>query len=156
MREKKYGTYSFLDVQASIEGPGGNFQLGSGSGAAEEGITIAPTGDKNVMTVGADGSVMHSLKGDDSGTITVTLLRTSTVNAQMQNLYNHQTSSSRYHGQNTIVVRNPVSGDVITAQYCAFAKQPENPYKTEGGVVSWAFHAGDIDTKRGTGTPEME
>jgi hypothetical protein len=28
------GAYSFLDVQASIEGPGGSFQLGSCSGNA--------------------------------------------------------------------------------------------------------------------------
>jgi hypothetical protein len=151
----KYGTYSFLDVQASIEGPGGNFELGSGAGNAEEGITIAPTGEKNVMTVGADGSVMHSLRGDASGTVTVTLLRTSTVNSQLQNMYNHQTSSSRYHGQNTIVIRNAVSGDVITCEGCAFAKQPENPYKTEGGVYAWTFHAAVIDTKIGTGVPEI-
>ena len=49
------GAYSFLDVQAAIEGPGGAFQLGSGSGNAEEGITIEPGGDKNVMQIGADG-----------------------------------------------------------------------------------------------------
>ncbi len=152
--QRRYGTYSFLDVQASIEGPGGNFELGSGSGAAEEGITITPTGDKNVMTIGADGSVMHSLKGDNSGTITVTLLRTSTVNSRMQNLYNHQTSSSRNHGQNTIVIRNAVSGDVITCGHCAFARQPENPYKSQGGFIVWRFHAGSIDTRIGSGTPE--
>lgn len=150
----QYGTYSFLDVQASIEGPGGNFELGSGSGASEEGVAIEPTGDKNVMTPGADGSVMHSLKGDSSGTVTVNLLRISTVNQKLQNMYNHQTASSRNHGQNTIVIRNAVSGDVITCEKCAFAKQPGNPYKTDGGIISWAFHAAAIDTKLGTGTPE--
>ena len=82
-------TYSFLDVQAAISGPGGNFPLaGDESGNSEEGITIEPTGDKNIMTVGADGSVMHSLKGDRSGTVTVRLLKTSTINAALQALYN--------------------------------------------------------------------
>ena len=81
-------TYSFLDVQAAISGPGGNFPLaGDESGNSEEGITIEPTGDKNIMTVGADGSVMHSLKGDRSGTVTVRLLKTSTINAALQALY---------------------------------------------------------------------
>ncbi len=32
------------------------------------------------MTVGADGEVMHSLHAGKSGTITVTLLKTSPVN----------------------------------------------------------------------------
>ena len=146
--------YSFLDVQASIDGPGGNFQLGSGSGAAEEGISIEPTGDKNVMTVGADANVMHSLLGDTSGTVTVRLLRTSPVNAQLQNVYNYQTSSSRYHGQNTIVVRNSVTGDVTTCSEAAFAKQPANNYAKEGGSIEWVFHAGKVDKRLGTGTPE--
>lgn len=149
------GVYSFLDVQASLEGPGGSFQLGSGSGNAEEGIGIEPTGEKNIMTVGSDGSVMHSLKGDASGTITITLLRTSETNPKLQNLYNYQTASSRFHGQNTIVVRNAVSGDVITCTQVAFAKQPANPYATEGGKLAWVFHAGSIDTKLGSGTPEL-
>lgn len=149
------GAYSFLDVHASLEGPGGSLQLGSGAGTAEEGITVEPGGDKNIMTVGADGSVMHSLRADASGTVTVTLLRTSSVNAQLQTLYNFQTSSSRHHGQNTLVVRNAVSGDVITCTNCAFAKAIANPYAVEGGKLAWAFHAGKIDTKLGTGTPEI-
>ena len=148
--------YSFLAVQASIEGPGGAFSLGAGSGNAEEGITIEPTGDKNVMSVGADGSVMHSLKADASGTVTVNLQRTSTVNAQLQEMYNYQTSSARYHGQNTIIIRNAFSGDVITCTESAFAKAISNPYAGEGGTLAWTFHAGKIDTKLGTGTPEKD
>jgi hypothetical protein len=148
-------TYSFLDVQAALEGPGGAFALGSGSGNAEEGITIEPGGDKNIMTVGADGSVMHSLRADKSGTVTVTLLRTSPVNARLQTLYNFQTTSSRYHGRNTIIIRNAVSGDVITCSEVAFAKALSNPYAVEGGNLAWAFHAGSIDTMLGVGTPEL-
>ncbi|MBU9403923.1 DUF3277 family protein, partial [Burkholderia multivorans] len=60
-------TYSFQDVTATIVGPGGAFSLGYGSANAEEGITIAQAGDKNTMTVGADGEVMHSLHADKSG-----------------------------------------------------------------------------------------
>lgn len=149
-------SYSFLDVQAAIDGPGGSFQLGSGSGNAEEGITIEPGGDKNVMTVGADGSVMHSLRADSSGTVTVTLLRNSATNQKLQNLYNYQTTSSRYHGRNTIVIRNAVTGDVISCTEVAFAKAISNPYAEEGGTLAWTFHAGKIDTIIGTGMPEIE
>lgn len=147
--------YSFLDVQAAIDGPGGNFQLGSGAGTAEEGISIEPGGDKNIMTIGADGSVMHSLRADKSGTVTVTLLRTSKTNAQLQNMYNMQTASSRNHGRNTIIVRNSVSGDMITCTEVAFAKAISNPYAVEGGKLAWTFHAGKIDGILGVGTPEI-
>jgi hypothetical protein len=49
---------------------------------------------KNTMTVGADGEVMHSLHGGKSGTITVTLLKTSPVNKKLSLMYNAQSQSS--------------------------------------------------------------
>ena len=147
--------YSLKDVEASIEGPGGSFQIGSGIGLAEEGINIEPSGEVNIMTPGGDGEVMHSLKADRSGTLTLTVLRTSQTNARLMNLFNYQTSSSRYHGQNTVMVRNPVSGDVTTCTEVAFATKPGLPYAVEGGKLVWTFHAGKIDTILGTGTPEI-
>lgn len=142
--------YSFLNVQASISGPGGNFPLaGDEAGAAEEGITIEPTGDKNIMTIGADGSYMHSLAGDASGTVTVRLLRVSTVNKQLQELYNTQTASAALHGQNVIVIRDTARGDTVTCAGCAFARQPPLAFAKEGGLVEWSFHAGKIAVKRG-------
>lgn len=136
--------YSFMDINAAIEGPGGAFSL-SGSGNSEEGITIEPTGDKNTMTVGADGTVMHSLKADKSGTVTINLLRISPANAQLQLMYNLQTASARLHGKNTIVIVNQASGDTITCRECAFAKAISNNFAAEGGTIAWVFHAGKID-----------
>lgn len=148
------GAYSLGDVEASIEGPGGSFQIGAGVGLAEEGINIEPTGDINIMTEGGDGEIMHSLKVSTAGTITLTLLRTSPTNAKLMNLFNYQTSSSRYHGQNTIMVRNPVSGDTSTATEMAFQKKPGLPYAVDGGKLVWTFQ-GKVTTKIGTGTPEI-
>jgi hypothetical protein len=136
--------YSFLTIHAAITGPGGAFPL-SGVGNAEEGISIEPTGDKNVMTVGADGEVMHSLKADKSGTVTVRLLRTSPANAALKVMYVAQTASPMLHGKNTIVITNRASGDIITCRQCAFAKDISNGYAAEGGTIEWVFHAGKID-----------
>ena len=136
--------YSFLEVNAAIEGPGGAFSL-SGAGNSEEGIGIEPTGDKNVMTIGADGHVMHSLRADKSGTVTVNLVRNSSVNAKLQLMYNLQTASARLHGMNTIVIINNASGDTITCRQCAFAKAITNNYQADPGTISWVFHAGKID-----------
>ncbi len=140
------GTYSFIDVQANIVGPGGSFPLGYGSANAEEGITIAAAGDKNTMTVGADGEVMHSLHADKSGQVTVRLLKTSPVNAQLQALYDAQTLDSRLHGKNIITVTQSVSGDVTACRWCAFKKKPDLNYRKDGDLVEWVFDAGKIDS----------
>ena len=132
-------SYSFLDVQASIYGPGGNVSLaGDEAGVEQGGITVTPAGERSKMTVGADGSVMHSLLGDKSGTVSVKLLKTSSVNAALQIMYNLQTTTGAQHGMNTIVIRDVARGDVITCQNCAFAKQPD------AGAVEWTFNAGSI------------
>lgn len=146
-------TYSFLDVTAAISGPGGNFQLGSSSGAAEEGISVAMAEDKNTMTLGADGSGMHSLHAAKSGTVTVRLLKTSQVNGQLAEMYGFQTKSSANHGQNTITIRDVARGDTITCQQCAFKKFPDLTFAKDGGTVEWTFDAIVIDQQLGSGSP---
>lgn len=139
------GTYSFIDVSASLTGPTGSIDLGCGSANSEEGITVAMTEAKNTMTVGADGEVMHSLHAGKSGTITVTLLKTSPVNKKLSLMYNAQSQSSATWGNNVIVIRNRVSGDITTARSCAFQKQPDHANAKVGNTVSWVFDAGKVD-----------
>lgn len=143
-------TYSFMDVQASMVGPGAALSLGYGSASSEEGITIEAAGDKNTMTVGGDGEYMHSLHADKSGTVTVRLLKTSPYNAALQALYDAQTLSSALHGQNLFTVTNSASGDVTTARGCAFKKKPTITYSKDGDVLEWTFDAGKVDTILGT------
>ncbi|EFE7251030.1 DUF3277 family protein [Escherichia coli] len=138
-------TYSFLDVTASLIGPTGVIDLGQGSANSEEGITQTMGGNKNTMTIGADGEVMHSLHADKSGTITVTLLKTSPVNKKLSLAYNAQSQSSDTWGNNVIVIRNTASGDISTARSCAFQKQPDFNNAKEGGTVAWVFDCGKID-----------
>jgi hypothetical protein len=134
-----------MNIKAAMTGPGGIVNLGDGAGTAEEGITIEPTGDKNVMDIGADGTVMHSLRSDKSATVTVTLQRTSSANAQLQIMYNLQTSNAKLHGRNVIALTNTASGDALTCSEVAFAKAISNPYAVEGGHLAWTFHAGKVD-----------
>lgn len=138
-------TYSFLDVTASLTGPTGVIDLGQGSANSEEGITQTMGGNKNTMTIGADGEVMHSLHADKSGTITVTLLKTSPVNKKLSLAYNAQSQSSATWGNNVIFIRNTASGDISTARSCAFQKQPDFNNAKEGGTVAWVFDCGKID-----------
>lgn len=148
-------TYSFLDVSASIAGPGGSFQLGSGAGAAEEGITFAMAEDKNDMKTGADGQVMHSLRAGKAGTVTIRLLKTSPVNAQLSQMYALQTTSSALHGQNVLTVNDSQRGDLGSARQAAFKKLPDLTWAKDGNTVEWAFDAGSIDLLLGSGSPAV-
>ena len=143
-------TYSFLDVSAAIVGPGGAFQLGNGAGAAEEGIDIEPMAEKETMTIGADGVPMHSLHADKSGTVTVRLLKTSPVNAQLNAMYNLQQLSAAVWGNNVITLTNSVTGESITCRSVAFKKKPKMAYAKDGGTNEWQFNAGFVDSTLGT------
>jgi hypothetical protein len=141
-----------MDVNASIVGPGGSFSLGYGSGNSEEGITVAMVENKNTMTIGADGSVMHSLHAGNGGTVTVRFLKTSPTNQQLAEMYDTQRVSSALWGQNTIVISDPARGDTITCTNVAFQRWPQVGYQKDGGVQEWAFDAGQINGILGDGT----
>lgn len=132
-------TYSFLDTTATIAGPGGIANLGAGAAVAEEGITIEPTEDKNVMTIGADGQGQHSLIASNACTVTVRLLKTSPINALLGIMYDLQSSSGALWGQNVMTVRNTGLGDTTIVQSAAFKKKPPITYAKDGGFMDWTF-----------------
>lgn len=148
-------TYSFLDVVAAIAGPGLIANLGAGAAVSEEGITIEAVEDKNVMTIGADGKGQHSLIASDARTATVRLLKTSPVNAILMSAYQFQTTSSSFHGKNTITVGNPATGDVTVLQLAAFKKVPALTYAKEAGMNEWVFDCIKGDSTLGIGIPDL-
>ena len=87
-------TYSFMDTHCTLTSADAVIDLGYGAAISDEGITFAMAGDKNTMTIGADGEGMHSLHADNSGQITIRFLKTSPTNAKLMNLYNLQKNDS--------------------------------------------------------------
>lgn len=148
------GTYSFLNVQATLAGPGGNISLGNGSGSSEEGITVEMLEDKDAMVVGADGQIMHSLRASNAGRVTVRLLKTSPINAMLSALYNFQRQNSMNWGRNTLVVSDTIRGDVISGDTIAFAKHPVITYSKDANMNEWSF-LGNVDELLGTGVPNV-
>lgn len=143
-------TYSFKDVDATLDAPSASTPLGYGAGVTDEGISIDMDSDRNTMLIGADGSGMHSLHVDRSGKVTVRLLQTSPINSVLQELYDEQTSQgASAWGQNTITVRNVQSGDITTAVQCAFKKKPSLNYRKDGTMLEWVFDSVAIDTVLG-------
>lgn len=142
-------TYSFLSIVAGLTGPGGVINLASGAGVSEEGITIDPSTEINTMSIGADGSGMHSLHADRSARITMRFLKVSPTNALLSAMFAFQTSSPAQHGQNTISIVDSVRGDVITCRQVAFTKAPPLTYAKEAGFVEWEFSAVQVDRTLG-------
>ena len=142
-------TYSFLNTYCALVGPGGSISLGSGAGVADEGITIEPNAEINTMTIAADGAVMHSLGANKSRTVTVRLLKTSPVNAQLAALYAFQTASAVNHGVNTITIANTQTQDIITCRHVAFKRGVPLTYAKDGGMNEWTFDVGKCDETLG-------
>lgn len=144
--------YSFLNVNCSLVGlPAFNLNLASGAAAAEEGISIEPVEDKNVMTIGADGKGQHSLIANDARKVTVRLLKTSPVNQALQLMYDAQSVSSSLWGQNVMTITDSGRQDVIILQSVAFKKQAAITYAKEAGMMEWEFDAISGTTFLGSG-----
>jgi len=138
--------YSFLNVVAAIVGPGAAFNLGVGAAAASEGITIAPTEDKNSMVIGADGLGQHTLIASSAGVITLRYLKTSPTNGLLQLAYDLQAASSSLWGQNLITIADTARLEITTAQSCAFKKKPEIVYDKDGPMIEWTFDSISINS----------
>ena len=148
-------TYSFQHVVATIIGIGGAVALAAGAGSAEEGITVEPVEDANTLTMGADGSGMHSQIVGEASTVTVRLLKTSLVNALLMVMYNIQKKTPGAHGTNVININDIARGDNITLTGVAFKKRPAISYAKDGGMNEWTFDAIRTITILGVGTPEI-
>lgn len=145
-------TYSFLDVQCAIAGPGGVISLGGDGGAAKEGITVEPSEDIGTMQIGAGGEVMHSLHAGRPAKAMVRLLKTSSVNALLSAMFNLQASSASVYGQNTIVVSDSARGDIVSCFSAAFAKFPGVTWAEDANYNEWTFNVGRVNWNLGTGT----
>lgn len=139
--------YSFLNIVASIVGPGlPGLNLGVGAAVAEEGITIAPSEDKNSMIIGADGKGQHTLIASNGGLITMRFLKTSPTNGFLQLAYDLQSASSSLWGQNLITVADTGRLELNTCQSCAFKKKPEVVYDKAGPMMEWTFDSLTINS----------
>ena len=144
-------TYSFLNINCAMVGPGIVTNLGAGAQVAEEGITLEPTEDKNVMTIGADGQGQQTLIASDAHTLTVRLLKTSPLNSALMIAYNLQSASSALWGTNTITVTDSARNDLHVCQKVAFKKKPTIAYNKAGDMLEWTFDCQSVTSVLGAG-----
>lgn len=147
-------TYSFLSINGTLVGPGGSAILGASAGVAEEGITVEPTEDRNTMTMGADGEVMHALHAARPGRAVIRLLKTSPMNAVLSAMYNFQAGDPANWGNNVLGFADIYRGDAITLTTAAFKKPPSVVYDKPGKFNEWEFE-GKIMIILGAGVPNV-
>ncbi len=147
-------TYSFDNVQATLSGPDGSYSIGSGEGVAEEGITVEMLEEKDKMDVGADGVVMHSLRSSNACRVTLRLLKTARVNADLSASYNFQKAFAGNWGQNIIKISDTYRGDVMTIEEAAFSRQPTVVYSKDGQMMEWQFIGVIPSQVLGVGQPD--
>lgn len=148
MISSESSAYSFADVYMAIVGPN---IVDTVTGAGEEGITVAYDGDSAVLTMGADGSGMYSMRVAQNGTITVRLLKGSPFNKVLSDNFWYQRGSTSLVGRNKLVITNQAGQDLITATGCGYRKHPNITYAVEGGVNEWEFLCQRIITRLGPG-----
>lgn len=146
--------YSFLNVQASVVGPGLTAQIGSSAGAAKEGISTEFDEDKTTVTTGADGSIMTSLRASMTGRITIRLLKTSPINAVLNAAFNFQRTTAANWGGNSIRVVDKARGDVLTGRSMSFVRHPGNAWAEDGNILEWTFQ-GIVNEVLGAGIPDV-
>ena len=148
------GAYSFLNVVGSLVGPGVTAQIASTAGVAAEGISAAYDGEKDTATTGADGILMHSLHASQTGRMTIRLLKTSPINATLNQAYNFQRQTAANWGQNTIRIVDKVRGDVASLRSAAFVKHGDNVWAENGNTLEWTF-SGYLNETLGVGVPDI-
>jgi Protein of unknown function (DUF3277) len=149
-------TYSFLDIVATFSpsGGGGQISLGFGAGIAKEGLSFEMLDDKDLMTIGADGAVMHSLRASNGARCTVRILKTSPTNNFLSTTYGLQRFTPSIWGQNFVSARDILQGDVMRLTSVAFARQPVITYAEDANLNEWTFY-GTLDELLGQGIPDL-
>lgn len=147
-------SYSFENTQATIVAPSAQvITIGYGAGVGEDGIVIEAVEDADVMLLGADKTVAHSLVASTAVTVKVTLLKTSPTNSTLMYLYNFQKSTTFGWGELVLTLSDPVRGDFLILTSGAFTRLPTLTYAKEAGTNEWNFNFGTCSEILGSGTP---
>lgn len=139
-------SYSFKDVLISLaDGDGKVYPLSdSNLGIADEGITVEPAEPRNNQLRGTSGEVLNMLSATRAGVVKLHLLKTSTGNRTLTNLFNDQAGNPAKWGKNLISIRDKHRGDSMLCGEVAFTQEPAHVWAKNGNVVEWTFAAGRI------------
>lgn len=128
-------TYSFKDHSVIL----GSQEI---TGFSEDGVQIEFNGEGFTDTVGLDGEVATNLDANQSGTVTLNLLQSSSSNAYLSGLY----QTAREGGQIAypLVIRDQFGKTVYTCADAKVKRIPNTSRVRETGAVPWAIICGTL------------
>ena len=112
------------------------------SGFAEDVVTVARVEDAVTDEVGADGEVVRILSNDRRGTITITLLPTSSSNLVLSIIAN----ADELGGGNVvpILIKDNRGLDIHVGAESWIVKQPDAIYNKSNQPREWVFRVADL------------
>lgn len=139
----KHSTYSFTDINATIQCPGYGSYSVQGEGVGD--VNVSKNTDRTVHDVAADGSVMASKIAGNNGSVTINAQQTSSLHKFLQGLFNYcwQADTSEWTSI-SMTIEAPKMGKTY---YCAggsFVKEPDEPLQSQGQRVAWSILFVDI------------
>jgi hypothetical protein len=132
-------TYSPKDVIATFAGGAMTFN-GFAEGTF---IQASRNADNSSSVIGAQGDVGLTVNADKTGSITFTLLQTSTTNATLSHVQNSQDFSNELL-RGDIVITDPSGGYLCYAKGCHIMTPPEMNLADEQNSKVWVFFVEDL------------
>ncbi len=139
-----YSTYSFSEVTFVLNHPtlGQCVLTGQGVGS----IVVAHAQDASTQEVAHDGSVMTNKIYAKHGTLSFSLLQTSSGNAWIDKAYNtllvaDASEWAKFSG----TIESRTSNETVSFSESCIQKRPDRNYQQTGQQVTWTLLCGAID-----------
>lgn len=100
-------------------------------------IVAERTDDLNMMTPGAQGDTAITMKRNENGTVTITLLQTSPTNAYLSQIANIDRQSGQ--GVVSLAIKDHESGTTAGASTAKLQKHANIEYSNEATTREWVF-----------------
>ena len=116
-------------------------------GSGDDSIAIALNTDGITNTVGSKGDVTYSLSTDNTGTVTIRVLGTSSSNTFLYNIANSQKIGAIH--SSPMIIENTVSGYKFTGNKCILSRAPDTTLGATSGEKEWVFSFSDYTEQQG-------
>ena len=140
-----YSTYSFSDTSVVLNHPSIGQCVLTGQGVGS--IVVAYANDASSQEVAHDGSIMTNKVVLKNGTVSFTLLQTSSGNAWMKKAYSKLLlADASEWAQFNGTIENKTTGEVTTFSNACIQKLPDANFQQTGQNNTWTFLAGVIES----------
>lgn len=144
-------TYSFADIFMTFAHPLVGIYTVNGSGIGE--VSVSNINDNTAHDNAADGAIMISKIKAANATISITMQQTSAFHKYLMNYFNAVTNapSAVWAAAEVNISSSLGMGETVSAFFVSPTKPADQPYQTQGQMVTWNFMSGNCTRFAGIG-----